>query len=167
MKEEIVELKEDVSASPLYSSDLAPVPKSKRTWSMWSLAALWVGMAVCIPTYMLAAQFIVNGISWWESLIIIGLANLIITIPMVLSGHAGVKYGIPFPVLGRSSFGVNGIHLPAIIRGLIAAVWFGIQTWIGGDSIYVIWQTIMDNTVDLSELSVGRFIGFTIFYSIC
>ncbi|MDG1842104.1 MAG: NCS1 family nucleobase:cation symporter-1, partial [Crocinitomicaceae bacterium] len=161
-----VELKEDVSASPLYSSDLAPVPKSKRTWSMWSLAALWVGMAVCIPTYMLAAQFIVNGISWWESLIIIGLANLIITIPMVLSGHAGVKYGIPFPVLGRSSFGVNGIHLPAIIRGLIAAAWFGIQTWIGGDSIYVIWQTIMENTVDLSELSVGRFIGFTIFWFI-
>lgn len=162
----IIELKEDVSASPLYSKDLAPVPKEKRTWSVWSLAALWVGMAVCIPTYMLAAQFIVNGISWWESLLIIGLANLIITVPMVLSGHAGVKYGIPFPVLGRSSFGINGIHIPAIIRGLIAAAWFGIQTWIGGDSIYVIWETIMGNGADLSVLSTGRFISFGVFWLI-
>lgn len=166
MKEEIVELTEDVSASSLYNEDLAPVPKGKRTWSVWSLAALWVGMAVCIPTYMLAAQFIVNGISWWESLLIIGLANVIITVPMVLSGHAGVKYGIPFPVLGRSSFGTKGIHIPAIIRGLIAAAWFGIQTWIGGDSIYVIWETIMGNAVDLSELSVGRFVGFGVFWFI-
>lgn len=166
MQEEIVELNEDVSASPLYSEDLAPVPKSKRTWTVWSLAALWVGMAVCIPTYMLAAQFIVNGISWWEALLIIGLANVIITIPMVLSGHAGVKYGIPFPVLGRSSFGYNGIHLPAIIRGLIAAAWFGIQTWIGGDSIYVIWETLMGNEANLAELSSGRFISFGVFWLI-
>lgn len=166
MSEEIVELQEDISASPLYNEGLAPVPKSKRTWSVWSLAAVWVGMAVCIPTYMLAAQFIVNGITWWESLLIIGFANVIITIPMVLSGHAGVKYGIPFPVLGRSSFGTKGVHIPAIIRGLIAAVWFGIQIWIGGDSIYVIWETIMGNAVDLTELSTGRFIGFGVFWLI-
>lgn len=163
---EIVELHEDLSSSPLYSADLAPVPREKRTWTVWSLAALWVGMAVCIPTYMLAAQFIVNGISWWESLLVIGLANLIITVPMVLSGHAGVKYGIPFPVLGRSSFGTKGIHIPAIVRGLIAAAWFGIQTWIGGDSIYVIWETIMGNSPDLSVLSTGRFIGFGVFWLI-
>lgn len=164
MAEEIVELTEDVSASPLYSEDLAPVPKDKRTWTVWSLAALWVGMAVCIPTYMLASQFIVNGISWWVSLLIIGLANIIITIPMVLSGHAGVKYGIPFPVLGRSSFGINGIHIPAIIRGLIAAAWFGIQTWIGGDSIYAIWQTLAGNEINLVELSTGRFVSFGVFW---
>jgi len=166
MNDDIVELNEDVSSSPLYSEDLAPVPESKRTWSVWNLAALWVGMAVCIPTYMLAAQFIVEGISWWESLIIIGLANIIITIPMVLSGHAGVKYGVPFPVIGRSSFGIKGIHIPAIIRGLIAAIWFGIQTWIGGDSIYVIWETIMGNSIDLTVLSSGRFIGFGVFWLI-
>ncbi|TNE52831.1 MAG: hypothetical protein EP338_13660 [Bacteroidetes bacterium] len=165
-EEEIVSLNEDLSGSPLYSPDLAPVPKEKRTWTTWSLAALWVGMAVCIPTYMLAAQFIVNGISWWESLLIIGLANVIITVPMVLSGHAGVKYGIPFPVLGRSSFGTKGIHIPALIRGLIAAAWFGIQTWIGGDSIYVIWETIAGNSADLTVLSSGRFVCFGIFWLI-
>ena len=164
MKNEIIELQEDVTTSPLYSEDLAPVPKSKRTWSVWSLAALWVGMAVCIPTYMLASNIILNGINWLAALIIIGLANVIITIPMVLSGHAGVKYGIPFPVLGRSSFGHNGVHIPAIIRGLIAAVWFGIQTWIGGISIYSIWCALSGNEPVTSGYTFGQFVGFGVFW---
>lgn len=163
MNKDIVELKEDISSLPLYSEDLAPVPANKRTWSMWSLAALWVGMAVCIPTYMLASSIILSGISWVGALVIIGLANLIITVPMVLSGHAGVKYGIPFPVLGRSSFGHRGIHLPAIIRGLIAAVWFGIQTWIGGISIYSIYCAITGQTITM-DLDIGKFVGFFIFW---
>lgn len=164
MSNEIVALTEDISDSPLYSEDLAPVPEHKRTWGMWSLAALWVGMAVCIPTYMLASSIILSGINWWEALIIIGLANLIITIPMVLSGHAGVKYGIPFPVLGRSSFGHNGVHIPAIIRGLIAAVWFGIQTWIGGIAIYSLWCAISGTDQVTTGLSTGQFVGFFIFW---
>ena len=166
MNPEIVELKEDLSASPLYSEDLAPVPASKRTWSVWSLAALWVGMAVCIPTYMLSSNIILNGISWLNALIIIGLANIIITIPMVLSGHGGVKYGIPFPVLGRSSFGHNGIHIPAIIRGLIAAVWFGIQTWIGGISIYSLWCAFSGQAPVVVGYSEGQFVGFFVFWLI-
>ena len=122
MEEEIIELQEDVSGSNLYSEDLAPVPKSNRTWSKWHLAALWVGMAVCIPTYLLASYMILDGMSWVEALIIIGLANVIITIPMVLNGHAGVKYGIPFPVIGRSSFGITGIHIPSIVRAIVASI---------------------------------------------
>jgi len=137
-EEEIVELAEDISGSSLYSEDLAPVPKDKRTWTKWSLAAIWVGMAVCIPTYLLASYMMKDGMGWLESLIIIGLANLIITIPMVLNGHAGVKYGIPFPVIGRSSFGTKGVHLASVTRGIVACGWFGIQTWIGGMAIYEI-----------------------------
>lgn len=135
---EIVELTENLSGSSLYSEDLAPVPKDKRTWTKWSLAALWVGMAVCIPTYLLASYMMKDGMGWLESLIIIGVANLIITIPMVLNGHAGVKYGVPFPVIGRSSFGTKGVHLASVTRGIVACGWFGIQTWIGGMAIYEI-----------------------------
>ena len=126
--QEIIELVEDVSSSPLYSEDLAPVPKDKRTWSMWNLAAIWVGMAVCIPTYILASYMIRSGLSWHAALIIIGLANLIITVPVILNGHAGVKYGIPFPVLGRSSFGTNGIRIASVVRGIVACR-VGIGPW--------------------------------------
>lgn len=163
MAQEIVELTEDVSGSPLYSEDLAPVPASKRTWSMWNLAFIWVGMAVCIPTYMLAALMIKDGLSWQSALILIGLANLVITLPMALNGHAGVKYGIPFPVLGRSSFGINGIHLPSVVRAIIACGWFGVQTWLGGLAIYAIWNVLTGSTPSL-EPDLGQFICFGIFW---
>ncbi|MFN8396429.1 MAG: NCS1 family nucleobase:cation symporter-1 [Bacteroidia bacterium] len=160
-----VELKEDVSQSPLYSEDLAPVPPAKRTWNTWHLAFVWVGMAVCIPTYMLASGMMRNGISWWGALLVIGLANIVITVPMVLNGHAGVKYGIPFPVLGRAAFGVNGIHVPALLRGLVACGWFGIQTWLGGLSCYAIWNAITGMT-DPPGLNAGEFIAFGVFWLI-
>jgi len=163
MNNDIVELKEDLSASPLYSEDLAPVPASGRTWNVWSIAAIWVGMAVCIPTYILASYMINSGLGWGTALVIIGLANLIVTIPMAFNGYAGVKYGIPFPVLGRASFGVHGVHIPAIIRGLVACGWFGIQTWIGGLAIYAIWCAATGTTA-AAGLGVGKFVGFALFW---
>lgn len=163
MNSDIVELEEDLSSSPLYSEDLAPVPKEKRTWSMMNLAAIWVGMAVCIPTYILASYMIRSGLSWYSALIIIALANLIITIPMVLNGHAGVKYGIPFPVLGRAAFGHKGVHIASILRAIVACGWFGIQTWIGGLAFYAIWNAVM-GTEASAGLDIGKFIGFGAFW---
>ncbi|MCB0767125.1 MAG: cytosine permease, partial [Flavobacteriales bacterium] len=129
---------QDITRSPLFSADLAPIPPEKRTWTRWNLAALWVGMAVCIPTYLLASYMMRAGLSWQAALTIIGLANLVITVPMVLNGHAGVKYGIPFPVQGRAAFGTLGVHIPSIVRAIVACGWFGVQTWIGGLAIYSI-----------------------------
>ncbi len=163
MKDEIVSVREKLSDSPLFSEHLAPVPKEKRTWNLWNLAAIWIGMAVCIPTYILASYMIKSGLSWQAALIIIGLANLIITIPMVLNGHAGVKYGIPFPVLGRASFGIKGIHVAAILRAIVACGWFGVQTWIGGLAFYAIWNAITGSQGSLG-LDIGKFIGFALFW---
>jgi len=163
MSSDIVELEEDVSGSPLYSEDLAPVPKEKRTWSMFNLAAIWVGMAVCIPTYILASYMIRSGLSWYSALIIIALANLIITVPMVLNGHAGVKYGIPFPVLGRAAFGYKGVHIASILRAIVACGWFGVQTWIGGLAFYAIWNAIM-GVEGSTALDFGKFVGFGVFW---
>ena len=165
MNKDIVELQEDVSNSPLYSEDLAPVPVNKRTWTKWNLAAIWVGMAVCIPTYLLASYMIKTGLSWIEALIIIGVANLIITVPMVLNGHAGVKYGVPFPVIGRSSFGIKGIHIPSVIRGIVACGWFGVNTWLGGMAIYSIFIAISGGEAAMG-LSIGQFVCFGIFWFI-
>lgn len=151
--------------SSLYSKDLAPVSPETRTWNRWNLAALWVGMAVCIPTYLLASYMIRSGLSWQAALVIIGLANLVITIPMVLNGHAGVKYGIPFPVLGRAGFGTRGVHIPAFFRAIVACGWFGIQTWIGGLALYSIWNALTGQE-STNSLDIGKFAGFVVFWFI-
>lgn len=120
----------------LFNEDLAPVPPGRRTWGIYSYASLWVAMSVCIPTYMLASSLIAGGMSWWQAVGTILLGNLIVLIPMLLNAHAGAKYGIPFPVFVRASFGVRGANIPAVLRALVACGWFGIQTWIGGQAIH-------------------------------
>src|SRR5919109_123180 len=121
-----------VRESELYNDDLAPVPPERRTWTAYNYAALWIAMSVCIPTYMMASGLIAGGMSWTQA---IG--------PMLLNAHAGARYGIPFPVFVRASFGVRGANIPAVLRALVACGWFGIQTWIGGQAIYsmlkIIW----------------------------
>lgn len=111
------------------------MPANRRTWGIYSYASLWVAMSVCIPTYMLASGLIAGGMNWWQAVGTILLGNLIVLVPMLLNAHAGAKYGIPFPVLVRASFGVRGANLPAVLRALVACGWFGIQTWIGGQAI--------------------------------
>jgi len=135
---QITATRADMAGSDLYNEDLAPTTLSQRTWSLWNIAALWIGMAVCIPTYMLAAGLIDSGMSWSQALFTIILGNVIVLIPMVLNAHAGTKYGIPFPVLLRASFGTIGSNIAALMRAVVACGWFGIQTWIGGSAIYAL-----------------------------
>jgi NCS1 family nucleobase:cation symporter-1 len=124
-------------ADPAFvNEDLAPVPPRGRTWSTYNIAALWIGMSVCVPTYMLAAGLIQGGMSWDQALWTIALGNVIVLLPMILNAHAGTKYGIPFPILARAAFGVRGSNLPAILRAIVACGWFGIQAWIGGAAIH-------------------------------
>jgi len=120
----------------LLNEDLAPIPLARRTWGLYNYASLWVAMSVCIPTYMLASGLIAGGMNWWQAVGTILLGNLIVLAPMLLNAHAGAKYGIPFPVFVRASFGVRGANLPAVLRALVACGWFGIQTWIGGQAIH-------------------------------
>jgi NCS1 family nucleobase:cation symporter-1 len=132
----------------LYSEDLAPIPVSKRSWGTWNYAALWISMSLCIPTYMLASSLIQGGMNWWESILTILIGNSIVLIPMILNGRAGAKYGIPFPVFARASFGVSGANIPAMLRAVIACGWFGIQTWIGGFALYQmvrLWMPTIDS----------------------
>jgi NCS1 family nucleobase:cation symporter-1 len=134
------ELDPDFSAgdSKHCNSDLAPIPLSERHWGLKDFAALWVSMSACIPTYTLASSLIEEGMNWWQALVTIFLGNVIVLLPMVLNAHAGTKYGIPFPVYCRASFGILGANVPALLRALVACGWFGIQSWIGGWAIYKI-----------------------------
>ena len=122
-------------SSWLWNKDLAPIPPERRTWGTYNYAALWVAMSVNIPTYMLASGMIAGGMNWKQAILTVFLGNVIVLIPMLLNAHAGAEYGIPFPVFARSSFGVLGANVPAVLRALVACGWFGIQTWIGGEAI--------------------------------
>jgi NCS1 family nucleobase:cation symporter-1 len=122
----------------LLNPDLAPTRPEERTWRVRDFAVLWVSLSACVPTWMLASSLIAKGMNWWQAVLTIFLGNVIVLVPMVLNGHAGTRYGIPFPVYCRASFGVLGANVPALLRALVACGWFGIQTWIGGEAIYKI-----------------------------
>lgn len=130
-----VEMLGEPVGSPLYNRDLAPTTLAGRRWTTYNFAALWISMAHCIPTYMLASGLIASGMSWVQAVGTILLGNLIVLVPILLNSHPGTKYGIPFPVFARASYGVFGANLPALMRALVACGWFGIQTWIGGAAI--------------------------------
>src|SRR6202142_3183932 len=124
-----------VRNSSLYNEDLAPVPVARRTWGTYNYAALWIAMSVNIPTYLLASSMIAGGMSWKQAIFTWFLGNLLVLVPMLLNAHAGAKYGIPFPVFARASFGVLGANVPALLRALVACGWFGINAWLGGEAI--------------------------------
>jgi NCS1 family nucleobase:cation symporter-1 len=168
-----LEQSNNITASSLYSEDLAPVPVSKRTWSTANYTALWVSMSLCIPTYMLASSLIGGGMNWWQAVLTIFLGNVVVLIPMILNGHAGAKYGIPFPVFARASFGTRGANIPAMLRAIVACGWFGIQTWIGGYAIYQMMRLWIPSLETLPQifptsfgLQTGPAICFFIFWLI-
>jgi len=147
----------------LFNKDLAAIPRERRTWGLYNYASLWVAMSVCIPTYMLASGLIAGGMSWLQAIFTILLGNLIVLIPMLLNAHAGTRYGIPFPVFVRASFGVKGANVPAVLRALVACGWFGIQTWIGGQAIFSMLQILWPAS---SRLAGAAWICFFAFWAL-
>ena len=132
-----------IDASPLSNPDLAPVPIRRRNWTTYNYAALWISMAHCIPTYMLASGLMAAGMNWKQALVTILLGNTIVLIPILLNSHPGTKYGIPFPVFARAAYGTLGSNLPALMRALVACGWFGIQSWIGGEALHTFFSAII------------------------
>src|ERR671910_861270 len=160
---QLARIKAEVSASSLYNEDLAPTGPEERTWTTYNIAALWIGMAIVITTYTLASGLMAAGMNWWQALLTISLGNIIVLIPMLLNAHAGTKYGVPFPVFVRASFGVRGANFAAMARALVACGWFGIQTWIGGLATDALVTAIWSGWANVPGHS---FITFFIFWAI-
>ncbi len=157
--------------SDLWNEDLAPTTAETRTWDWKSYAALWVAMVVCVPTYMLAAGLVSEGMNWWQAVLTVLLGNMIVLLPMILIGQAGATHGIPFPVLLRSAFGTKGARIPALARGLVACGWFGINTWVGGSAIYVIvnaltGEAIAGEALPFFGIDLGQFLCFIGFWAL-
>lgn len=160
-------------SSSLHNADLAATQPHERTWNWWHYCALWIGMAVCIPTYTMASGLIDAGLSWSQALGTIFLGNTIVLLPMVLNAHAGARYGIPFPVFARASFGVLGANVPALLRALVACGWFGIQTWFGGAALFQLARQLWPDIDALPALlpswvglSSGEALGFMVFWAL-
>src|SRR5689334_16894477 len=132
-----------IEHSPLYNHDLAPIPVARRNWTTYNYAALWISMAHCIPTYMLASGLLAQGMNWVQALATILLGNTIVLVPILLNSHPGTKDGIPFPVFARSAYGTAGSNLPALMRALVACGWSGIQAWIGGEALQTFFATLL------------------------
>jgi NCS1 family nucleobase:cation symporter-1 len=144
----------------LYNHDLAPTSPAHRTWTTYNYIALWFSMSMEVTTYMLASSLIAGGMNWKQAICTILLGNLIVLIPMLLNAHAGAKYGIPFPVFVRASFGVRGANIPAILRALVACGWFGIQSWLGGQAIYAMLNVLWPSTAHMPGALWACFLGF-------
>ena len=160
-----------IDASPLSNPDLAPVPIRRRTWTTYNYAALWISMAHCIPTYMLASGLMAAGMNWKQALFTILLGNTIVLLPILLNSHPGTKYGIPFPVFARAAYGTLGSNLPALMRALVACGWFGIQSWIGGEALHTFFSAIIPGWNDLlgpgfAGHSATAWLSFLLFWGI-
>ena len=160
-----------IEESALYNRDLAPVPVAERRWSTYNYAALWISMAHCIPTYMLAGGLMASGMNWWQALVTILLGNTIVLAPILLNSHPGTKYGIPFPVFARASYGTIGSNLPALMRALVACGWFGIQSWIGGEALHTLFTTLLPGWPGLlgpgfSGHSTTEWLSFLLFWGL-
>jgi NCS1 family nucleobase:cation symporter-1 len=160
-----------IQASPLYNEDLAPVAIAERTWTTYNYAALWISMAHCIPTYMLASGLIASGMNWWQALLTVALGNTIVLAPILLNSHPGTKYGIPFPVFARAAYGTIGSNLPALMRALVACGWFGIQAWIGGEALNTFFANVIPGWAALLGSGFGghtttEWLSFLLFWSL-
>ena len=157
------------SANPLANEDLLPTTAAQRHWGWKDFAALWVGMVVCVPTYTMASSMLDQGFSWQMAVWLVFLANVIVLIPMLLIGRTGTKYGIPFPVLARASFGVKGANLPAVLRGLVACGWFSINCYFGALALHGFLNVLGMNLAgpaDGQTISASQFACFLAFWAL-
>ncbi|RXH80835.1 hypothetical protein DVH24_004749 [Malus domestica] len=153
----------------LTNDDLKPTRPDQRIFSKWEMACLWIGLVVGVPTYYLAGSLVDLGMAWWQGIATVVAANIILLVPLILTGHPGTKYGISFPVLARSSFGIHGAHIPTLLRALVGCGWYGIETWIGGEAIFIllpnsIKQSYMSQTLPWLGTSPSEFACFIVFW---
>ncbi|ENO84751.1 NCS1 family nucleobase:cation symporter-1 [Thauera linaloolentis] len=160
-----LELPAGVSPS-LYNQDLAPSKKQGRTWSAYNIFALWTNDVHSLGNYSFAIGLFALGLGAWQILGALMLGAVFLFMLLNLSGYMGLKTGVPFPVMSRISFGTRGAQIPALIRGGVAIVWFGIQTYLASMVLDVLLIALLPGLAPLSQqmvlgLSVLGWISFT------
>ncbi len=170
------EARAELSSSKYYNEDLAPTSISERNWTTYNITMLWVGMSICIPALALSSSLITVGISPWMAVINVAIANVIVVIPILLNSQIGTKYGIPFPLLARLTFGSIGAQVPAILRAITACGWCAVQSWAGGGGVAALlsiffgsrftdetWTIRVPSWGGMTDVACGQMIGYIIF----
>ena len=169
------EARAELASSKYYNDDLAPTTVAERNWTTYSIAMLWVGMSICIPSLSLSSGLIGMGVSPWLAVLNVALGNIIILIPIQLNSQIGTKYGIPFPLFARLTFGTNGAQVPALLRALTACGWTSVQAWVGGGAVGAMigcfaskfadasWTMGLPSWGGIQTVQGGQFIGYVIF----
>jgi NCS1 family nucleobase:cation symporter-1 len=155
----------------LYNRDLAPTKKTGRTWKAYNIFALWANDVHSLGNYSFIMGLFALGLGGWQILVTLLIGALFLFVLLTLSGFMGIRTGVPFPVLSRLSFGVIGCQIPALIRGGVAIVWFGIQTYLASLVLDVMLIKMMPGLEPLSQqyvlgLSLLGWISFSILWVI-
>ena len=153
----------------LYNQDLAPTKKEGRTWSAYNIFALWANDVNSLGNYSFAIGLFALGLGTWQILAALGFGAAFLFVLLTLSGYMGIKTGVPFPVMSRISFGTRGAQIPALIRGGVAIVWFGIQTYLASLVCNVLLIALFPSLEPLSQqdflgLSVLGWISFSVLW---
>ena len=144
-----------VGAHPrLYNHDLAPTAPEGRTWGVFSLVAMWMSDVHSVGGYTFAASLFFLGLTGWQVLISMLVGIMAVYFLMNLIGRPSLRYGIPFPVVARISFGVMGANLAAIVRGVVGIVWYGVQTYFASKAVQVLIITLVPSAGDLTHNSI-------------
>ena len=135
----------------LYNEDLAPVPMEKRTWTGYSIFAMWMSDVHSVGGYTFAASLFLFGLTGWQVLLAMTIGILIVYVLMNLIGRPSLREGIPFPVMARVSLGVMGANLAALIRGVVGIVWYGVQTYFASKAVATIILLFIPSAAALAQ----------------
>jgi NCS1 family nucleobase:cation symporter-1 len=139
----------------LYNHDLAPAAPEARTWGVFSLLAMWMSDVHSVGGYTFAASLFFLGLTGWQVLISMLIGILAVYFLMNLIGRPSLRYGIPYPVVARISFGVIGANLAAVVRGIVGIVWYGVQTYFASKAVQVLVITIIPGAEAWTRNSVA------------
>lgn len=153
----------------LYNQDLAPSKRAGRTWSAYNIFALWANDVHSLGNYSFAIGLFAIGLGGWQILGALGFGAMFLFVLLNFSGFMGEKTGVPFPVMSRISFGTRGAQIPALIRGGVAIVWFGIQTYLASMVLDVMLLALAPGLQSLADqnllgLSMLGWISFSILW---
>lgn len=140
----------------LWNEDLAPVPPERRTWTGYSIFAMWMSDVHSVGGYTFAASLFLLGLSGWQVLLSMAVGIAVVNVLMNWVGKPSLVHGIPFPVMARVSLGVMGANLAAVIRGVVGIVWYGVQTYFASKAVATLLVLFVPSVVALRGTSFLR-----------